>query len=193
MQLRIVLKNYRHYLRRFILRKSTGGRVSIGLFTYGAPKVRWWGEPADLYIGKFCSIADNVEIFLGGNHRTDWITTFPFSSFRRWDAIGIPGHPSTRGDVIVGNDVWLGSGCRIHSGVTIGDGAVIAAAAVVTKDVPPYAIAAGNPAKTVKYRFSQEQIDQLLKIAWWNWPEDRIRAEIPKLLSTEVRDLKSTF
>ena len=136
MRFRFVLKNYRHFLRRALYR-GTGGKVTIGAHTYGAPLVRWWGEPANLSIGRFCSIADDVQIFLGGNHRTDWVTTYPFPVFRAWhEARGIAGHPATRGDVHIGHDVWLGSGSVILSGVTIGHGAVIGCRAVVSRDVP---------------------------------------------------------
>src|SRR5438132_10835620 len=82
----------------------------IGEFTYGVPTVWWWHEPAKLVIGKFCSFSMNVEIFLGGNHRLDWVTTYPFSRISLWpEAAHLPGHPATRGDVIIGNDVWIGS------------------------------------------------------------------------------------
>ncbi len=85
------------------------------------------------------------------------------------------GHPSCKGDIIIENDVWIGAKATVMSGVTIHNGAVVAAGSVVTKDVPPYAIVAGNPAKVVKYRFTEEQIKKLLQISWWNWGEARIR------------------
>lgn len=160
----------------------------MGEHTYGAPLIRWWGEPANVSIGRYCSIADGVEIFLGGNHRVDWITTFPFPVFSRtWpEALLHTGHPASRGDVRIGHDVWLGSGCTVLSGVTIGHGAVVAARAVVTRDVPDYAIVAGNPASIVRMRFDAERVGQLLDIAWWNWNREKIRAEIPGLLSDDI-------
>src|SRR5689334_2405916 len=155
----------------------------IGAFTYGVPEIRWWGEPVKLKIGKFCSIADGVRIFLGGNHRTDWITTYPFSGRSLAQAFpeaqGIQGHPSSRGDIIIGNDVWIGSGAVILSGVTIGDGAVIGAGAVVTQDVLPYEIVGGNPARHLSDRFDEETVDLLLGIRWWDWDEAVIRSHIP--------------
>jgi acetyltransferase-like isoleucine patch superfamily enzyme len=162
---------------------------SIGEFTYGVPRIRWWGEPATLKIGKFCSLADNIEIFLGGNHRIDWVTTYPFPAIADWpEAAEITGHPSTNGDVIIGNDVWICSAAIIASGVTIGDGAVIGSRAVVTKDVPPYGIAMGNPAQTVRKRFDDKTIERLLAARWWDWDVERIRASIPLLASSQIED-----
>src|SRR5215210_9238627 len=81
----------------------------IGEFSYGVPNISWWGEPATLVIGKFCSFADGINILLGGNHRVDWVTTYPFSTLNEWpEASHIPGHPATNGDVVIGNDVWIG-------------------------------------------------------------------------------------
>lgn len=164
------------------------GVVTIGAHSYGRPEVRHWGEPARLRIGRYCSIARGVTIFLGGNHRIDWVTTFPFGAFpEAWpEAAGIGAHPATKGDVTVGSDVWLGDGALILSGVTIGDGAVVAARAVVTRDVPAYGIVGGNPARAIGARFGPEIVAALEAIAWWDWPEAKVRAEIPRLLSGDV-------
>ena len=102
------------------------------------------------------------------------------------EAKDISGHPATKGNVIIGNDVWIGYKATIMSGVTIGDGAVIGACSVVTKDVKPYEIVAGNPAKVIRKRFSDEIIIQLLKIAWWNWPIEKIKAEIEFLCNNNI-------
>jgi acetyltransferase-like isoleucine patch superfamily enzyme len=186
-KLKFYLKNWRLAMRALLGRRA---KVDVGAFSYGVPAVRWWGEDAGLTIGKFCSIAKNVSIFLGGNHRIDWITTYPFSVQRPWRShTGKVEHPVSRGDVIIGNDVWLGNGCTILSGVTIGDGAVVAANATVTKSIPPYAIAAGNPAKVVRLRFSEAEIQQLLSIKWWNWDEARIRPHLGNLLSNDIASL----
>lgn len=168
-------------------------KYSIGRFTYGEPIVMEWGEGAGLKIGSFCSIADGVKIFLGGNHRIDWITTFPFNKI--FDEFKeIQGHPSTKGDVVIGNDVWIGSEASILSGITISDGAVIAARSVVTKDVEPYSIVGGNPARKIKDRFSIEVAEKLLKIQWWNWDIEKIKANVPLMLSTEIeRFLEENF
>lgn len=155
---------------------------SIGDWTYGNPQVLSWGEAATLTIGKFCSIADGVVIMLGGEHCADWVTTYPFSVLFP-EAAHIAGHPKTKGNVAIGNDVWLGKNALILSGVTIHDGAVIGAGSIITKDVAPYSIVAGNPARHMKYRFDQSTINRLLEIQWWNWPLPKIIAEFPRLLA----------
>lgn len=162
---------------------------SIGEYSYGRPKLHF-GADARLTIGKYCSIAGSVEIFLGGNHRNDWVTTYPFPAFpSEWPAAkGISGFRVSRGDVLIGNDVWLGDGVTVLSGVTIGDGAVIGAKAVVGSSIPAYAIAVGNPAKVVKYRFEEEVIEQLLRIRWWDWDKNKIERYMPLLLSGKVSD-----
>ncbi|WP_282938340.1 CatB-related O-acetyltransferase [Paenibacillus sp. RC67] len=160
-------------------------KVTIGEFTYGYPEVRSWGESSILTIGKFCSIADRVTIFLGGEHRPDWVTTYPFNSLMP-EFAHIQGHPKTKGNVMIGHDVWIASGATILSGVHVGDGAVIGAGAMVSRHVPPYAIVAGNPAKIIKFRFDEPTIQRLLQIQWWNWPLDRIERAIPYLLSNDI-------
>jgi acetyltransferase-like isoleucine patch superfamily enzyme len=163
-------------------------RYAVGRWTYGEPEVLHWGEPATLKVGAFCSIAKGVTIFLGGNHRIDWITTFPFPV--KWEsAKHIPGHPATRGDVVIGNDVWIGDGATVLSGVHIGDGAVVGARAVVTSDVPPYGIVAGNPAQLVRTRFSADEIATLQRIAWWNWDDEKINEAMPLLLAGDISQL----
>jgi acetyltransferase-like isoleucine patch superfamily enzyme len=123
--------------RKTVIGKSS---VSVGRFTYGHENiaVKQWGEGCPLDIGAFCSIADNVQVFLGGNHRTDWITTFPFGHIFQTDLGGenIQGHPATNGGVSICNDVWIGWGATIMSGISIGNGAVIAANSTVVKMYP---------------------------------------------------------
>lgn len=160
-------------------------KYNIGDFSYGGPKVLHWGETATLKIGKFCSIAENVSILLGGNHRMDWVTTYPFpvlsETFPGFQHI--EGLPATKGDVVIGNDVWIGYSVIILSGVTIADGAVITAGAVITKNVGPYEVWGGNPAKFIKKRFSDEIINRLMTEKWWDWPIEKIKKNIPSLCS----------
>ncbi len=144
-------------------------------------------------MGPFCSVAAGVKVFLGGEHRTDWVSTYPFTEFWPEVSQGITGHPLSRGDVVIGHDVWIGTEAMIMSGVRIGNGAVIGARAVVTKDVPHYAIVAGNPARVIRNRFSDDVVDRLQRLAWWDWDDKRIERFLPMLLSGDVeRFLLST-
>ena len=162
----------------------------IGRWTYGKPDVLSWGEGTTLEVGAFCSIANGVKIFLGGEHRVDWVTTYPFNVL--WEqANHIKGHPSTKGDVIIGNDVWIGAESVILSGVRIGDRAVVGTRSVVTQDVSPYAIVFGNPAKILRYRFDQDTINKLLEIAWWTWDDKKIVEFLPYLLNPDIREFVS--
>jgi len=175
--------------------------ISIGRFTYGYNNlnIREWNEGASLKIGAFCSLADNISLFLGGNHKTDWITTYPFGHIYQ-DELGgtdILGHPSTNGDIVIGNDVWIGSGVTIMSGIQIGDGAVISANSHVVKDVAPYQIVGGNPAKLIKQRFENQIVEILLNLRWWDLPIENIK-QIQKILSSTpskyiLQDLIDTY
>ena len=158
---------------------------AFGVGTYGLPVVHDWHEGATLRIGSYTSIADDVHIFLGGHHRTDWVSCYPFPVFIE-EAKSIQNFGGTRGDVTIGNDVWLASGCTILSGVTVGDGAVVAARAVVSRDVAPYSIVAGNPARHIRYRFDQETCRALLAAAWWDWPEAEVRHIVHLLCSDDL-------
>lgn len=180
------------HVKAFIYQKDhtryISSNVSVGDFTYGVPKI-WGCEPDErINIGKFCSIAPDVSIFSGEEHRTDWATTYPFNiMFPTYDHI--KGHPASKGSVNIGNDVWLASGCKIMSGVTIGDGAVVAANALVAKDVPAYAIVGGNPAKLIRYRFSEEVRQRLLEIKWWDWDDMDVYHAVPLLQSSNFEGL----
>jgi virginiamycin A acetyltransferase len=163
-------------------------KYSIGKYTYGAPIVKDWHQGSTLKIGNFCSIAENVNILLGGNHPTDWVSSFPFGViFDKFKGLHYERlEKLTKGNVIIGNDVWIGINSTILSGVTIGDGAIIAAHSNVTKNVEPYAIVGGNPAKTIKKRFSDEAISKLLVIKWWNWEIAKIEANLDLILSENI-------
>jgi acetyltransferase-like isoleucine patch superfamily enzyme len=160
-------------------------QYEIGKWSYGKPKVVEWGEGTVLKVGAFCSFGADVMILLGGEHRIDWVTAYPFPDLWK-SARQFTGHPATKGDVVIGSDVWIGQGALILSGVTIGDGAVIGARAVVSKDVPAYGIVAGIPARLIKKRFDDDTIQSLLKIAWWNWEDDKVEKYLPLLLNGDI-------
>lgn len=164
----------------------------IGEYTYGIPKVRFENLEANLEIGKFCSISDNVTIFLGGNHRSDWLSTYPFSVMPNEfpEASEILGHPSTKGSVIIGNDVWIGTNVIIMSGVNIGNGAIVGAGSVISKNIGDYEIWVGNPAKFVKKRFEDSVINDLNKMQWWDWKIEKIKENLPLLCSANYENIK---
>jgi acetyltransferase-like isoleucine patch superfamily enzyme len=138
-------------------------------FNLGEPHILDFGNDVTITFGKCCTIALNLTILAGGEHFVKRPTTMPFHATDSY----------SKGDITIGNDVWIGYGVTILSGVTIGDGAVIGACSVVTNDVEPYAIVAGNPAKFIRYRFSPEKIKYLLELRWW----DKSPEEIEKLKS----------
>ncbi|MDX1298673.1 MAG: CatB-related O-acetyltransferase [Pseudomonas sp.] len=160
-------------------------QYEVGVGTYGVPAVHDWQEGTSLKIGSYTSIAMNVEIFLGGHHRTEWVSTYPFPALIS-EASGIKDYAVSRGNVVIGSDVWLCSNAVILSGVTIGHGAVVAAGAVVSRDVAPYSIVAGNPARHVRWRFPPEVCAALLETAWWEWPEQEVRSISPLLCSDQL-------
>lgn len=148
-----------------------------------------------LVIGRFCALATAVTFIMNGaNHAMDGLSTFPFNIFGGgWEEGFDPASWSAaiRGDTIVGNDVWIGREAMVMPGVTVGDGAIVAARSVVASDVPPYAIVAGNPARVVRMRFSDVDIARLVRIAWWNWPTDRIGAALGAIRAGDLDALEA--
>lgn len=168
--------------------------VSVGFGSYGSENliVHSWDQSTKCNIGKYCSIADNVNLYLGGNHNTNLISTYPFGTSN--ELIGHrPGHPLSNGDINVGNDVWIGSHASIMSGVTIGDGAVIAAHSHVVKDVRPYEIVGGNPAQHIRFRFTTDLIERLVQVRWWNLPESEVHKYRDLLTTIPNKDLLEKF
>jgi virginiamycin A acetyltransferase len=160
------------------------GRYEVGEYSYGKPLIIRGKKCGRLKIGKFCSISSEVKILLSGDHRIDWISTYPFTGL--FQDTTISGFPKLRGDTIIGNDVWIGYGAAIMAGVSIGNGAVIAAFSVVTKNVEPFAIVGGNPIRFIRFRFEKHIIDQLQNIAWWDWPEEKIKSNYKSLLTGDI-------
>ena len=147
-----------------------------------------------LIIGKFCSIACSAKfLFNSGNHKMASLSTYTFPLFfEEWDLEkeNVAQAWDQKGDIIIGNDVWIGYEAVILPGVTIGDGAVIGCRAVVTKDVPPYTIVGGVPAKPIRKRFDEETIKELQKIKWWDWPEEKIAGKIPAIQAGNLEELR---
>lgn len=141
-----------------------------------------------LIIGKFCMIASGVKFIMNGaNHLTDAISTYPFAIFGNgWEkAMDGKTYPN-KGDLVIGNDVWIGHNATLMAGIKVGDGAIIAANSTVVKDVEPYSIVGGNPAKEIRKRFDDDQIKRLLDLAWWNWDVEKITENIQMLTDSKV-------
>ena len=164
----------------------------MGDYTYGKPIIFQWHENYRVVIGKFCSIAPNVKIIVDGNYRSDWVATYPFGELIK-DIPKHPGHNKGKGDIIIGNDVWICRDVIILPGVQIGDGAVIGAGSIVTKNVYDYEIVAGNPARNIRYRFNEKQIKSLKNIKWWNWSIQKIKNNLNLLQSSNIEEFIKKF
>ena len=147
-----------------------------------------------LIIGKFCSIACGAKfLFNSANHTLSSLSTYPFPLFfEEWglEKRNVAASWDNKGDIVIGNDVWIGYEAVIMAGVTIGDGAIIGARAVVTKDVPPYTVAGGIPAKPIKKRYPEETIAALSELKWWNWPEERIAQNLHAIQAGKLNELR---
>lgn len=146
-----------------------------------------------LIIGKFCAIAKDVKFIMNGaNHQVSGFSTYPFYIFGNgWEkAAPKPEDLPFKGDTCIGNDVWIGYNATIMPGVKIGHGAIVASQSVVTKDVPPYAVVGGNPATVIKLRFEQTVIDELVAIAWWDWPIERITQHLEAITGAKLTALQ---
>jgi acetyltransferase-like isoleucine patch superfamily enzyme len=163
---------------------------SIGRYSWGHLWVSNPSPDATLKVGQFCSFAHGVRVLLGGEHRTEFVSTYRFPAYDDFrdaaERLDVE-TTATRGDVTIGNDVWLGTEAVVLSGVTIGHGAVVGAASVVRQDLPPYAIALGNPARVAGFRFPPEQIEALLRIAWWDWPIEEIKSALGLMMSDDIQ------
>jgi virginiamycin A acetyltransferase len=184
-------------LKNFI----THDNIQVGAYTYydgpeGAENFEtqnvWYHYPVygdKLIIGKFCALAPQVKFFMNGaNHKLSGLSTYPFSLFGQgWEKV-MPALADLplKGDTVIGNDVWLGYDCLIMPGVKIGNGAIVASRAVVTRDVDPYTVVGGNPARVIKRRFPDEVVAKLEKIKWWDWEIDRINANLELIVGGDV-------
>jgi Acetyltransferase (isoleucine patch superfamily) len=172
--------------RRVWSRLQRAGRISVGAHSYGIPTVLEYGaSDGFVSIGRYTAIARGVTLHLGGEHNTRWLSCYPLAQHFGVGQNSL-GHPFSKGDVRIGSDVWVGHGASILSGVLIGNGAVIGAYAVVTKDVPPFSVVVGNPARVLRARFDERTIIELEKLAWWDLPDEQVRSLIPYLNSEDV-------
>ena len=170
------------------------GTLVMGRESYDVPIVRKFkGDEGRVFVGNFVSIADGVECYSGGLHRTEWVSQYGLRAMLDLPGAYEDGFPHGRGDIHVGHDAWLAQGVIVMSGVTIGPGAVVTTRSVVTRDVPPYAIVGGVPAKQIGQRFSDEQIAALLRIAWWAWPLETIKERVDLLSSPDIDPFIEAF
>lgn len=157
------------------------------LYNYDYNKVK-------LIIGKFSAIAAETKFIMTGDHKLDAFSTYPFPIFQNgWEEAYDIHQLPVKGDIVIGHDVWIGYDALIKNGVTIGHGAIVATRAVVVKDVPPYAIVAGNPAKVVKMRFDEATIKKLLEISWWDWDIARISKHLKLITSLDIKALEKVW
>ena len=175
-------------------RHIADGTLVMGTQTYAAPRVhKFKGDTNRVLIGHWSSIAPDADFYVGGLHPTQWVSQYGIR-----EMFDLPGAysgdmPWSKGDIVVGSDCWVTNNSTILSGVTIGDGAVVGTQAVVTRDVAPYEIVAGNPARVVGQRFEDHQIEALLRIRWWEWPLERVLAEVDWLNGRPIDEFIARF
>ena len=163
------------------------GTLVMGNMSYYAPNVvKFKGDTGRVIIGNFASIAPDADFYVGGLHRVEWVSLYGLRAMLELPGAHEDGFTHGRGDIVVGSDTWVTNGCTVMSGVTIGDGAVVGTKAVVAKDVRPYAIVVGNPGREIGRRFSDEQVEALLRIRWWDWPTELVKERVDALSSPDV-------
>jgi len=182
-------------MKNFVLKDMFSLRpkiIKVGDYTHGHEGIHiYCADDANVFIGKFCSIAWGLNLFLGGIHRHRWVSTYGFGyahpdKFTNFPQVAKTNKGATRGDIVIGNDVFIGAEVTIMSGVKIGDGAVISAKSVVSKNVEPYSIVGGNPATTWFYRFNEDTVNKLLEIKWWDWSLYDINRALPYICNDDI-------
>lgn len=159
--------------------------TSWGEGTYGIVSIICFDQVSRISVGSYCSIASDVTFLIGANHRKGLVTTFPMD---RIDNSKTTKDSNERGDITIGNDVWIGYGATIIGEVKVGDGAIIGARSLVVDDVPPYAVVGGVPARVIKYRFEKNIIEKFLEIKWWNWGIEKIKNNFNDIYSTDIEN-----
>jgi acetyltransferase-like isoleucine patch superfamily enzyme len=170
------------------------GTLVMGRESYFAPTVQvHTGDTGRVIIGNFSSIAHDAVFYSGGMHRTEWVSQYGLRARLELPGAYEDGFPHGHGDIHVGHDVWVTRGSVVMSGITIGSGAVVGTRAVVTEDVAPYAIVAGIPAQRIGQRFTDAQIEALLRIAWWDWPLETIKERVDLLSSPNIDEFIARY
>jgi acetyltransferase-like isoleucine patch superfamily enzyme len=170
------------------------GTLVMGRHSYYAPVVhKYKGDTNRIVIGNYCSVAADAHFYVGGMHPLHWVSTYGLREMFELPGAFVGEMPASRGDVEVGHDCWITEGATVLSGVRIGNGAVVATRAVVTRDVAPYAIVAGNPAREIGRRFSDEQIAALERIAWWHWDHEVVLERVDQLNGASVDDFIAAY
>ncbi len=150
--------------------------ITVGTGTYcNGMQLYCWDERIKISIGNYCSLADKIMVIAGGEHEKEWVSNYPFVKIFEREDLYHKQKVRYKGDILIEHDVWIGNNVTILSGVTIGSGSVVGAGSVVVKDVAPYSIVVGNPAKMMRMRFGDDDIASLLRIKWWEWPKERIQ------------------
>jgi acetyltransferase-like isoleucine patch superfamily enzyme len=162
----------------------------VGEYTYGANSAEIMGSMNKVTFGKYCSIARGLVLDGGYQHNIKNISMYPFNVNM---GCGTGNHPVCFGDINIGNDVWIGEYCTVKSGVTIGDGAVVGTRSVVTKDVPPYTVVGGVPARFIKKRYSDADIASLIEMKWWDWPVEKVKEAAPILMNDTPDNIKLLY
>jgi acetyltransferase-like isoleucine patch superfamily enzyme len=193
-RVRNVLRNLlRRWLRPLVLPEEvlvdTTGLLEFPEHSYIPPQLLQFGPERGekgLRVGNYSSINGGTRVLLGGHHHAEWVSTYPFRIKYGLDGAYDDGQPFSRGPVTIGSDVWIGYDVVILSGVTIGHGAIVAAGSYVVKDVEPYTIVGGNPATPIRRRFDEATVAALLRIAWWDWPHEKVLAHVDQLSAGEL-------
>ena len=188
-----IYKNY--FLKDNLKNEIDTNLVEVGKWSYGNPSIYRWDWKSKIIIGNFCSLGPDINFYVGGDHRADWISTSPLpasqfnETFKKTKTI--KNFAKSKGDIVIGHDVWIGGRTTILSGVTIGTGAIIAAGSLVVNNVEPYTISGGNPNRVIKKRFEDSVIKKILNTEWWFLEDSEIDILSKFLLSSDIENFFS--